>query len=238
MTINNRLYQRTTVKGPSQSQQQPNVKVYKGFSTVSDATENFGLYDLALIKQDIINHFYIRKGEKLMNPDFGTVIWDLLFEQFTEEVKKLISENNYKTIDIGASLQFWSYPECKFVADIVKIDKEDVKFFDFNIQDKQTWGELLDYVEQHPRPEQIYLVVEVVDSTLKQDCQIKDKLYAKAGIADYWVLAPQKRHLHIFRKPTPTGYTEHQKLSEPSQASPLAFPDFAIALTSRRPPSS
>jgi Uma2 family endonuclease len=99
-------------------------------------------------------------------------------------------------------------------------------------------GTILDYVEQHPRPEQIYLVVEVADSTLKQDCQIKDKLYAKAGIADYWVLAPQKRQLHIFRKPTSTGYTEHLILSEPSQASLLSFPDFAIALTSILPPIS
>ena len=99
-------------------------------------------------------------------------------------------------------------------------------------------GTILDYVEQHPRPEQIYLIVEVADSTLKQDCQIKDKLYAKAGIADYWVLAPQKRQLHIFRKPTSTGYTEHLILSEPSQASLLSFPDFAIALTSILPPIS
>jgi Uma2 family endonuclease len=99
-------------------------------------------------------------------------------------------------------------------------------------------GTILDYVEQHPRPEQIYLVVEVADSTLKQDCQIKDKLYAKAGIADYWVLAPQKRQLHIFRKPTSTGYTEHLILSEPSQASLLSFPDVAIALTAILPPIS
>ncbi len=65
------------------------------------------------------------------------------------DVKKLIWDNNYKTIDIGASLQFWSYPECKFVADIVKIEQEGVKFFDFNIQDKNTWAELLNYVEEH-----------------------------------------------------------------------------------------
>ena len=96
----------------------------------------------------------------------------------------------------------------------------------------------LDYVEQHPHPAQIYLVVEVADSTLKQDCEIKDKLYAKAGIADYWVLAPQKRQLHIFRKPTAIGYTEHLILSETSQASLLSFPDFAIALTSILPPIS
>lgn len=68
-------------------------------------------------------------------------------KQSVDKVKSLISTNNYKTIDVGASLQFWSYPECKFVADIVKIDHEDVKFFDFNIQNKNTWTELLEYVE-------------------------------------------------------------------------------------------
>ena len=90
----------------------------------------------------------------------------------------------------------------------------------------------------HPSPEQIYLVVEVADFTLKQNCEIKDKLYAKAGIDDYWVLAPQKRQLHIFRKPTSTGYSEHLILTEPNQASLLVFPDFAIALTSILPPIS
>jgi hypothetical protein len=65
------------------------------------------------------------------------------------DVKKIISENNYKTIDIGASAQFWSYPECKFVADIVEIQKEGVKFFNFNIQNKDTWSELISYVEEH-----------------------------------------------------------------------------------------
>lgn len=66
-----------------------------------------------------------------------------------DDVKKIISENNYKTIDIGASAQFWSYPECKFVADIVEIQEEGVKFFNFNIQNKDTWGELISYVEEY-----------------------------------------------------------------------------------------
>jgi phage baseplate assembly protein W len=65
---------------------------YKGFNS-SETKKGYKSYDMDLVKQDIINHFYIRKGEKLMNPDFGTVIWDLLFEQFTEEVKKLITDN-------------------------------------------------------------------------------------------------------------------------------------------------
>jgi hypothetical protein len=65
------------------------------------------------------------------------------------DVKNIISENNYKTIDIGASAQFWSYPECKFVADIVEIQEEGVEFFNFNIQNKDTWSELIYYVEEN-----------------------------------------------------------------------------------------
>jgi phage baseplate assembly protein W len=65
---------------------------YKGFSS-SETKTGFKLFDIDLVKQDLLNHFYIRKGEKLENPDFGTVIWDLLFEPFTEEVKKMISDD-------------------------------------------------------------------------------------------------------------------------------------------------
>jgi len=65
---------------------------YKGFSS-SESKKNFKLYDIDLVKQDIMNHFYIRKGEKLENPDFGTIIWDMLFENFTDEVKQLISKD-------------------------------------------------------------------------------------------------------------------------------------------------
>lgn len=65
---------------------------YKGFSS-QETRNKFKIYDIDLVKQDIINHFYIRKGQKLMNPDFGTVIWDLIFEPFTEEVKRLITED-------------------------------------------------------------------------------------------------------------------------------------------------
>lgn len=65
---------------------------YKGFNSKETKT-GFKLYDIDLVKQDLMNHFYIRKGEKLENPDFGTVIWDLLFEQFTSEVKEMIAKD-------------------------------------------------------------------------------------------------------------------------------------------------
>jgi phage baseplate assembly protein W len=64
--------------------------MYKGFSTLGK-TKNFRLTDFELVKQDLINHFYIRKGEKLMNPDFGTIIWNVLYEPLTEDLKTVIT---------------------------------------------------------------------------------------------------------------------------------------------------
>ena len=65
-------------------------RTYKGFSTVNTSSIKGSLYDLALIKQDLINQFHIRKGEKLENPEFGTIVWDMLFEPLTEQIKSLI----------------------------------------------------------------------------------------------------------------------------------------------------
>lgn len=65
------------------------MSTYKGFSTYN-RFKKFRLTDFELVKQDLFNHFQIRKGEKLMNPDFGTIIWNILFEPFTEEVKNTI----------------------------------------------------------------------------------------------------------------------------------------------------
>jgi phage baseplate assembly protein W len=65
---------------------------YRGFSTLVP-NKKFRLTDMELIKRDIINHFNIRKGEKLMNPNFGTIIWNVLHEPFTEELKSVITED-------------------------------------------------------------------------------------------------------------------------------------------------
>ena len=67
-------------------------QIFKGFSSRAELN-NFKLYDFDLIKQDLINHFYIRKGEKLENPKFGTIIWDTLFENFTPEIKAAIAKD-------------------------------------------------------------------------------------------------------------------------------------------------
>lgn len=64
--------------------------MYRGFSTIG-RNKKFRLTDFELVKQDLINHFHIRKGEKLMNPNFGTIIWNVLYEPLTEDLKSVIT---------------------------------------------------------------------------------------------------------------------------------------------------
>jgi phage baseplate assembly protein W len=92
MSSNSKLYKKITLPAVSQPDNLGEKK-YKGFSTVNTNTENFNLYDFELIKQDLFNHFYTRQGERLMQPSFGTIIWDLLFEPLTPEIKNLVLEN-------------------------------------------------------------------------------------------------------------------------------------------------
>lgn len=66
---------------------------YKGFSTVSPSNYGSKLYDFDLIKQDILNHFNTRKGSRVMNPQFGTIVWDLIMEPLTDEVRDLLQQD-------------------------------------------------------------------------------------------------------------------------------------------------
>ena len=91
------LYKNISISSPA-TEEPVTSKQYRGISTVANP-RGFNLYDLEIIKQDIINHFHIRKGEKLENPMFGTVIWDVLFEPFTEDLKELIIQDITEVIN-------------------------------------------------------------------------------------------------------------------------------------------
>ena len=68
------------------------MSIYNGFSTLQN-TKKYKLTDFELVKQDLINYFNIRKGEKLMKPDFGTIIWDMLFEPMDETTQHIITQD-------------------------------------------------------------------------------------------------------------------------------------------------
>lgn len=66
--------------------------LYKGFSTIN-RVKKFRITDMELVKQDLLNHFSIRKGEKLMQPNFGSIIWSLLFEPMDDFVNQQIIDD-------------------------------------------------------------------------------------------------------------------------------------------------
>jgi len=110
--------------------------VYRGFNS-KETTKNYKLYDIDLVKQDLMNHFYIRKGEKLENPEFGTIIWDMLFEQFTEQVKNMIAKDVEEIINYDP----------RMIVNEVQIDstdigiriQADITYIPFNINEKMTF---------------------------------------------------------------------------------------------------
>jgi phage baseplate assembly protein W len=69
--------------------------IFRGFSTVDRVNAPFSLSDMELVKRDLLNEFNTRKGERVMRPNFGCVVWDLLMnpeDAFTEdEIKEDIT---------------------------------------------------------------------------------------------------------------------------------------------------
>ena len=65
-----------------------------------------------------------------------------------------------------------------------------------------------DYASSHPETADVYLVVEVADTTLAFDLGRKAAIYARCGIAELWVVDVNSRAIHVFRKPGQSGYRE------------------------------
>jgi phage baseplate assembly protein W len=77
---------------------------YRGLNTIG-ALKNFRVVDFDLVKQDLVNHFNIKKGEKLMQPNFGSIIWNCLYEPLTPDLKAAITEDVRSIVNYDPRLQ-------------------------------------------------------------------------------------------------------------------------------------
>lgn len=84
-----------------------------------------------------------------------------------------------------------------------------------------------DYREHHPYPENIFWLIEYANSSLEKDLETKSKIYAEAGIAEYWVVNLKKFHLVVFREPLDGEYATKLTLTV-GEIQPLAFPDISV----------
>lgn len=88
----------------------PPTRLFSGFSTSGSVfSRQWTLYDIDLIRQDLLNHFNTRFGERVMRPTFGCRIWDYLFDQLddimvqkiTDEVQRICeSDSRVEVVDI------------------------------------------------------------------------------------------------------------------------------------------
>jgi Uma2 family endonuclease len=88
-----------------------------------------------------------------------------------------------------------------------------------------------DYTSRHPRPEEVFLLIEVSETTLEYDRNEKLPAYGRAGIPEVWILNLNDRTLEVYREPHFTGYGSVQTLRAGDTAVPLTFADAALEVS-------
>ncbi|MGB3640522.1 MAG: Uma2 family endonuclease [Rivularia sp. (in: cyanobacteria)] len=86
-----------------------------------------------------------------------------------------------------------------------------------------------EYLEHHPYPENVFWLIEYSNSSLEKDLETKTKIYAEAGIAEYWVVNLKKRQLIVFREPSDGEYASKSTIAQ-GTICPLPFPNIAVSV--------
>ncbi len=79
-----------------------------------------------------------------------------------------------------------------------------------------------------PPASAVALVVEVADTSLAYDRDVKGPLYATAGISEYWLLDISGRCLFVYTEPTEQGYKTQRTFTSRERVAPVAFPDCTV----------
>lgn len=84
------------------------------------------------------------------------------------------------------------------------------------------------YSKEHPKPEDVLLLIEVSDTTARYDHRVKSVLYGAAGVPEYWIVNLPARQIEVFRVPQNSGYRMTIRYAPGEHLSPLAFPDILL----------
>jgi Uma2 family endonuclease len=88
------------------------------------------------------------------------------------------------------------------------------------------------YSGQIPTAPDVLLLVEISDSSLVFDQGAKRALYARHGVAEYWVIDIPGKRIHVYREPTANGYREAFERALPDSVAPRALPAVQVAVQS------
>jgi len=92
------------------------------------------------------------------------------------------------------------------------------------------------YFDHHPYPQDLLLVIEIAESSLDFDREVKAPLYGQSGVGEYWIVDAVNRVVRIYREPSARGYEIQRILRAGDSIAPLAFPNDALGVDDLLPP--
>lgn len=87
------------------------------------------------------------------------------------------------------------------------------------------------YASSHPRPEDVLLIIEVADTSLRYDREIKLPLYARHGIPEVWLVDLENKRLTIFRVPVERDYQDVRVIERLHAVAPQLLPAVKLDLS-------
>jgi Uma2 family endonuclease len=86
------------------------------------------------------------------------------------------------------------------------------------------------YTRSHPEAQDVYLVIEVADTSVVTDREVKLPIYARTGVPEAWLLDVATQRLEVHRHPTPDGYQDVRSLQRGESVAPQAFPVLVLTV--------
>ena len=91
------------------------------------------------------------------------------------------------------------------------------------------------YSQRHPVPDDVLLLIEVADSSIRTDRRRKLPIYARSGIPEVWLADLTLRQVEVYDQPTAAGYARTCTIGIDGSLTPAAFPDIAIPVSAVMP---
>lgn len=152
--------------------------------------------------------------------------------QVQQDIKLSLKDLTYKTLDIGGSFNYWSYPQALYLADLVParlapsdFNPNNIVYFNFNIQNENTWAELLKYVEQHGKFDYI-----ICSHTL-EDIMVPTKLLdllPKLGKEGYIAIPSKYNEFKFLHGKKYRGNAHHKQIIDVKDNSIIIYPKYSF----------
>ena len=91
------------------------------------------------------------------------------------------------------------------------------------------------YSQGHPTPDDVLLLIEVADSSIRTDRRRKIPIYGSTGIPEVWLADLTRRQVDVYDQPTASGYARMRTIGSDGILTPAAFPDVAIPVAEVMP---